>query len=86
MPNPLDRYYGAVYLHFTTTGCYQRRPRLAPGRLSTYFYKLRYFSDPGRLRHHCAFVTKAEIFRHPSTIKRTPKVFEIYFLSYRRNK
>ena len=29
MPNRLHRYYGAGYLHFITTSCYQRRPLLA---------------------------------------------------------
>ena len=28
MPNRLHRYYGAGYLHFVTTSCYQRRPVL----------------------------------------------------------
>lgn len=28
MPNRLRRYYGAGYLHFITTSCYQRRPLL----------------------------------------------------------
>jgi REP element-mobilizing transposase RayT len=28
MPNRLHRYYGAGYLHFITTSCYQRRPLL----------------------------------------------------------
>jgi putative transposase len=28
MPNRLHRYYGAGYLHFITTSCYQRRPPL----------------------------------------------------------
>ncbi len=28
MPNRLHRYYGAGYLHFMTTSCYQRRPLL----------------------------------------------------------
>ena len=29
MPTNLHRYYGAGYLHFITTSCYQRRPLLA---------------------------------------------------------
>ena len=29
MPNKLHRYYGAGYLHFITTSCYQRTPLLA---------------------------------------------------------
>ena len=28
MPQRLHRYYGAGYLHFITTRCYQRRPLL----------------------------------------------------------
>lgn len=28
MPQRLHRYYGAGYLHFITTSCYQRRPLL----------------------------------------------------------
>lgn len=28
MPNKLHRYYGAAYLHFITTSCYQRKPLL----------------------------------------------------------
>src|SRR3978361_267229 len=28
MPTNLHRYYGAGYLHFITTSCYQRRPLL----------------------------------------------------------
>ncbi|HLW89038.1 MAG TPA: transposase, partial [Terriglobales bacterium] len=29
MPNRLQRYYGAGYLHFITTSCYRRMPLLA---------------------------------------------------------
>ena len=29
VPNKLRRYYGAGYLHFITTSCYQRMPLLA---------------------------------------------------------
>jgi len=32
MPNRLHRYYGAGYLHFITTSCYQRRPLLGTAR------------------------------------------------------
>jgi putative transposase len=32
MPNRLHRYYGAGYLHFITTSCYQRRPLLGSSR------------------------------------------------------
>src|SRR5438477_358248 len=32
MPNRLHRYYGAGYLHFITTSCYQRRPLLGSAR------------------------------------------------------
>jgi putative transposase len=32
MPRRLHRYYGADYLHFVTTSCYQRRPLLGNGR------------------------------------------------------
>jgi putative transposase len=32
MPNRLHRYYGAGYLHFITTSCYQRRPLLDDAR------------------------------------------------------
>ena len=32
MPNRLHRYYGAGYLHFITTSCYQRRPLLGTRR------------------------------------------------------
>ena len=32
MPNKLHRYYGAGYLHFITTSCYQRLPLLAPAQ------------------------------------------------------
>jgi hypothetical protein len=29
VPNKIHRYYGAGYLHFITTSCYQRMPLLA---------------------------------------------------------
>lgn len=34
MPHKLHRYYGAGYLHYITTSCFQRRPLLgyAPSR------------------------------------------------------
>ena len=32
MPHRLHRYYGAGYLHFITTSCYQRRPLLSSRR------------------------------------------------------
>jgi putative transposase len=32
VPNRLHRYYGAGYLHFITTSCYQQRPLLGNGR------------------------------------------------------
>jgi putative transposase len=32
VPTRLHRYYGAGYLHFITTSCYQRRPLLASAR------------------------------------------------------
>jgi len=32
VPNQLHRYYGAGYLHFITTSCYQRLPLLAKAR------------------------------------------------------
>ena len=32
MPTRLHRYYGAGYLHFITTSCFQRRPLLASAR------------------------------------------------------
>lgn len=32
MPNRLHHYYGAGYLHFITTSCYQRRPLLGMAR------------------------------------------------------
>jgi REP element-mobilizing transposase RayT len=32
MTNRLHRYYGAGYLHFITTSCYQRRPFFGTGQ------------------------------------------------------
>jgi putative transposase len=37
MPNRLHRYYGAGYLHFITTSCYQRRPLLG-SRLNRHLF------------------------------------------------
>jgi REP element-mobilizing transposase RayT len=37
MPNRLHRYYGAGYLHFITTSCYQRRPLLG-NRLNRHLF------------------------------------------------
>jgi hypothetical protein len=40
MPNRLHRYYGAGYLHFSTTSCYQRRPRLGSRRNRDLFFQV----------------------------------------------
>lgn len=40
MPNRLHRYYGARYLHFITTSCYQRRPVLGSERTRDLFLQV----------------------------------------------
>lgn len=40
MPNRLHRYYGAGYLHFITTSCYQRRPLLGKARSRDLFLEV----------------------------------------------
>jgi len=40
MPRRLHRYYGAGYLHFITTSCYQRRPLLGSARSRDLFLDL----------------------------------------------
>jgi len=40
MPNRLRRYYGAGYLHFITTSCYQRGPLLGTARSRHLFLKV----------------------------------------------
>jgi hypothetical protein len=40
MPNRLHRYYGAGYLHFITTSCYQRRPLLGSRKNRDLFLKV----------------------------------------------
>ena len=37
MPSRLKRYYGANYLHFITTSCYQRQPLLASAQARDLF-------------------------------------------------
>ena len=40
MPTNLHRYYGAGYLHFITTSCYQRRPLLGTARARDLFLEV----------------------------------------------
>ena len=40
MPIKLHRYYGAGYLHFITTSCYQRRPLLGSDRNRDLFLQI----------------------------------------------
>ena len=40
MPKGLKRYYGAGYLHFITSSCYQRRPILNPSTRRTLFLQV----------------------------------------------
>jgi putative transposase len=40
MPDRLHRYYGAGYLHFITTSCYQRRPLLGTARSHDLFLEV----------------------------------------------
>ena len=49
MPNRLHRYYGAGYLHFITTSCYQRRPLLCSGQSRDLFLHV---LDRVRRRYH----------------------------------
>jgi hypothetical protein len=41
MPPRLHRYYGAGYLHFITTSCYQRRPLLGSRQNRDLFLQMR---------------------------------------------
>jgi|SRR5438552_6388227 len=51
VPNRLDRYYGAGYLHFITSSCYQRRPLLASADRRNLFLEIL-----ERVRRRYAFV------------------------------
>ena len=51
MPNRLHRYYGAGYLHFITSSCYQRRPLLASADRRNLFLEIL-----ERVRRRYAFV------------------------------
>jgi putative transposase len=49
VPNRLQRYYGAGYLHFITTSCYQRRPLLHSRRSRDLFLQV---LEQARRRYH----------------------------------
>ena len=53
MPNRLHRYYGAGYLHFITTSCYQRRPLLGGRRNREWFLEV---LERVRRRYHFVVV------------------------------
>ncbi len=53
MPNRLHRYYGAGYLHFITTSCYQRRPLLGIPRNRDLFLQV---LERVRRRYHFVVV------------------------------
>ena len=53
MPNRLHRYYGAGYLHFITTSCYQRRPLLDSRRNRDLFLQV---LERVRRRYHFVVV------------------------------
>jgi putative transposase len=40
MPKKLKRYYGQGHLHFITTSCYRRQPRLGSARARNRFVKI----------------------------------------------
>jgi hypothetical protein len=52
VPNRLHRYYGAGYLHFITSSCYQRRPLLASADRRNLFLEIL-----ERVRRRYAFVS-----------------------------
>jgi putative transposase len=53
MPNRLHRYYGAGYLHFITTSCYQRRPLLGSVQNREWFLQV---LERVRRRYHFVVV------------------------------
>jgi putative transposase len=53
MPRKLHRYYGAGYLHFITTSCYQRRPLLNSPQNRDLFLQI---LEQVRKRHHFVVV------------------------------
>ena len=53
MPNRLHRYYGAGYLHFITTSCYQRRRLLGTARSRDLFLQV---LESVRRRYHFVVV------------------------------
>lgn len=53
MPNRLHRYYGAGFLHFITTSCYQRRALLGSGRNRDLFLQV---LEQVRRRYHFVVV------------------------------
>ena len=53
MPKNLHRYYGAGYLHFITTSCYQRRPLLATPQSRDLFLEV---MEQARKRHQFVVV------------------------------
>src|SRR5258706_15239138 len=56
MPNRLHRYYGAGYLHFITTSCYQRRALVAGPPKPHHFFL--FFTLRG---FRCHFVTVFDV-------------------------
>ena len=53
MPNRLHRYYGAGYLHFITTSCYQRRALLGSRQNRNLFLQV---LEQVRRRYHFVVV------------------------------
>ena len=70
MPKRLHRYYGAGYLHFITTSCYQRRALLGSHGIATCFSD----TGAGAQTHHFVVVGYAVMPEHFHWLITEPEV------------
>ena len=71
MPTNLHRYYGAGYLHFITTSCYQRRPLLGRPANRDLFLEL---TEQVRRRYHFMVVGYVVMPEHVHLLWESPNV------------
>ena len=70
VPTKLHRYYGAGYLHFITTSCYQRRPLLGVARNRDLFLQI---LEQVRRRFQCVVVGYVVMPEHVHLLLSEPK-------------
>jgi putative transposase len=70
MPNRLHRYYGAGYLHFITTSCYQRRALLGSRQNRNLFLEV---MEQVRRRYHFVVVGYVVMPEHVHLLFREPE-------------